>query len=105
LFFTKGGMVMLRHVVIFKFKKEAAETDKAEVEKDLRALPGIISEIKGFELGRDIVHSERSYDLGLVSAFENLDAMQKYQVHPAHQAVVVKLKKICASLLAVDFEV
>jgi hypothetical protein len=95
---------MLKHVVIFKFKKETAEADKTDVEKGLKGLPAIISEIKGFEVGRDLIHSERSYDLGLVSTFENLDTMQKYQVHPAHQAVAGKLKQISESILVVDFE-
>ena len=95
---------MLKHVVIFKFKKDAPEPDKADVEKALRGLPGSISEIKGFEVGRDILHSERSYDMALVSAFEDLDAMKRYQVHSAHQAVVEKLKKITDSIVVVDFE-
>ena len=96
---------MLRHVVMFKFKKGTEENQIADVEKSLKELPGIISEIKEFELGRDLVHSERSYDVGLVSKFDNLESMKRYQVHPAHQAVVEKLKKICDSILTVDFEV
>jgi hypothetical protein len=96
---------MLKHVVIFKFKKDAPESDKANVEKSLKELPGLISEIKGFEVGRDILHSERSYDMGLVSLFDNVDAMKRYQVHPAHVTVVEKLKKIADSIVVVDFEV
>ncbi len=95
---------MLKHVVFFKFKKDTAEASIAEVLEGLRGLPGIISEIKGFEFGRDVVRSERSYDMALVSVFDSLDSMKRYQVHPAHQAVVEKLKKICDSILAVDFE-
>jgi hypothetical protein len=95
---------MLKHIVIFKFKKDAEDSSKETVQKALKDLPGQISEIRKFELGRDVVHSERSYDMALVSEFENLDAMKRYQVHPAHMAVVEKLKKICDSILAVDFE-
>ena len=51
-----------------------------------------------------MVRSERSYDLGLVSAFDDLDAMQCYQVHPDHQAVVAKVKRLCSGVAAVDYE-
>lgn len=76
---------MLKHVVMFKFKKEVPEASIVEVEKGFEGLPGLISEIKTFEFGRDVVRSERSYDLALVATFEDLAAMQRYQVHPAHQ--------------------
>jgi hypothetical protein len=29
--------------------------------------------------------------------------MQRYQVHPAHQAVVTLVKTLCAGVVAVDF--
>ncbi|MCE5333167.1 MAG: Dabb family protein [Desulfobacteraceae bacterium] len=95
---------MLKHVVFFKFKKDAPEAGIADVENGLAGLPGTIAEIREFQFGRDVIHSERSYDMALVSAFDSFGAMQSYQVHPAHQAVVAKLKVLCDSILAVDFE-
>ena len=95
---------MLKHVVLFKFKKGAPESAIAEIEKDLGELPDIIPEIMESQSGRDVVRSERSYDLALVSGFENLEAMQRYQVHPAHQKVVAKIGEVCEGILVVDFE-
>lgn len=94
---------MLKHVVVVKFKISASESAIAEVEKELGGLPAIIPEIMEFEYGRDVLRSERSYDFALVSRFENLEMMQRYQVHPAHQKVVAKLKEISDSILIVDF--
>jgi hypothetical protein len=51
-----------------------------------------------------VVRSERSYDFALVSGFENLEAMRRYQAHPAHQKVLVKIREHCESILVVDFE-
>ncbi|PLX84171.1 MAG: stress responsive alpha-beta barrel domain-containing protein [Desulfuromonas sp.] len=96
---------MLRHVVFMKFKPETAAADIEAVEKGLAGLPATIAEIAAFEFGRDVVRSERSYDFALVSSFADLDAMQRYQGHPDHLAVVEKIKPICSSVLAVDFEV
>jgi hypothetical protein len=95
---------MLKHVVFFKFKPEAGSADIADLENSLRALPAVIPEIREFVVGRDVVRSERSYDLALISAFDDLSAMNRYQVHPDHQAVVAKVKALCNGVVAVDFE-
>ena len=96
---------MLKHVVLLKFKKGASESAIAEIEKGLGELPDIIPEIMEFLFGRDVLRSERSYDFALVSEFENIEAMQRYQVHPAHQKVVAKIKEVCDSLVVVDFQI
>ena len=94
---------MLTHVVLFKFKPETTAEQIAGLEAGLKGLPAVIAEIREFRFGRDVIHSERSYDLALVSAFDDLAAMQRYQVHPAHQAVIAQVKACCAGVVAVDF--
>ena len=96
---------MLKHVVFLKFKQGLPESAMGEIEKGLAELPGIIPEIREFQSGRDVVRSERSYDFALVSGFENIEAMRRYQVHPAHQKLLVKIKECCDSVLLVDFEI
>ena len=95
---------MLKHVVFLKFKEGITEAEISGLEKGLSALPAKIPEIKGFQFGRDVVRSERSYDLALISDFEDLEAMKRYQVHPDHVPVVAMVRSISASILAVDFE-
>jgi hypothetical protein len=94
---------MLKHVVFFKFKDGVGEEEIVDLEKSLAELPPVIPEILTYEFGRDIVRSERSYDLALVSTFKDLDAMQRYQKHPDHQVVLKKVNDLCESVLAVDF--
>jgi hypothetical protein len=95
---------MLKHVVFFKFKEGIADAEIATLENALRALPAKIPEIKGFQFGRDMVRSDRSYDFSLVSEFDNLEAMKRYQVHPDHVPVIAMVRSISANILAVDFE-
>jgi len=95
---------MLKHVVVAKFKKDLPESVIDEISKGLAALPQIISEIKEFQWGRDILRSERSYDFALVAVFDDLDALRRYLVHPAHQEVAVKLRGNAESSILVDFE-
>lgn len=94
---------MLKHVVFFKFKQDVDPAAVESLEKSLAALPGVVPEIKQYEFGRDMVRSERSYDFCLVSAFDDLDAMKRYQIHPEHQKVIALVREICDSVLAVDF--
>ncbi|MBE0597764.1 MAG: Dabb family protein [Desulfuromonadales bacterium] len=96
---------MLRHVVFFKFKAEASEAEIADLTRQLQQLPGRITEIRSFEVGRDLVRSERSFDLALISTFDDLAALQRYQVHPEHLPVVATVKQLCAGVAAVDFEI
>jgi len=95
---------MIKHVVFFKFRPDVPEEKIQRLEKGLNGLPAIIPEIKEFQVGRDVIRSERSFDLALISAFEDLDALQHYQVHPDHQAVVALVKEIAEKVAAVDYE-
>jgi hypothetical protein len=94
---------MLIHVVLFKFKPDTTAAQAAQLEARLKGLPALIAEIREFRVGTDVVRSERSYDLALVSGFDDLAAMQRYQVHPAHQEVVALVKTLCGGVVAVDF--
>jgi hypothetical protein len=95
---------MIKHVVFMKFKAGTTENDILEIEKGLAELPGIIPEIKEYQFGRDIVRSERSHDFALISAFDDLEAMKRYQVHPNHIPVISKVKEVAEAILAVDFK-
>ncbi|MDM8525512.1 Dabb family protein [Desulfococcaceae bacterium HSG8] len=94
---------MIRHVVLMKFKEGVNETRFVDLENGLKALPSIIPEIKSYEFGLDVVRSERSYDFGLVSGFENLEALKQYQEHPDHLEVLKIIKELCENIIAVDF--
>lgn len=95
---------MIRHIIFFKFKADAGEAAIADLEASLNGLPGLIAEIRAFSCGRDVLRSARSYDLALVADFDDLAALDRYQIHPDHQAVVAKVKVLAESVVAVDFE-
>lgn len=95
---------MITHLVFMKFKPDTDEKDIRAMENGLAGLPGIIPEIRSYDFGRDVLRTDRSYDFGLVSAFEDVAALKRYQVHPEHQKVVQICRRICESILAVDYE-
>ena len=95
---------MLTHIVLFKLSDPSAENLTLTRDK-LLSMAGRIPELRHIEAGVDIVRSERSYDIGLLTRFESLEAMQAYQVHPVHaNEVVPHMKSVCSSIVAVDFE-
>jgi len=94
---------MLNHVVLIKFRKDVTEEAIQELENLLEELPNKIFEIHSYEFGRDIIHSDRSYDFALLSLFANLESLQRYKDHPDHQTVLKKILSISESIFVVDF--
>ena len=94
---------MLIHIVVWKYKDETPEVERREHIERLRALQGVIPEILEFEVGRDVLRIERSYDTGLVATFADLEALEAYTVHEAHQAVASMGKRISEHVASVDF--
>ena len=95
---------MINHVVLLKFQSDVTDEQIDNLEKGLDDLPNQIVEIQAFEFGRDLIHSERSYDFALVSLFANLEALKRYQEHPAHLKILQMIHRLSDSIVAVDFE-
>ncbi len=98
---------MLNHVVLFKLK-DYQDAEKREVlEKIKSALEGLkdkIKEVKHLEVGLNYEFEAKSYDLCLISHFENEAALDVYRVHPEHLKVFELILESTASRAAVDFE-
>lgn len=98
---------MINHVVAFKVKDFEAE-EKVAVRNELKAmLEGLkdkITEIKFIEVGINHEIESKNYDLVLISHFENLEELKKYQAHPEHQKVIKRVQETTDARAAVDFE-
>ncbi len=95
---------MIQHVVMIGFRADTTEEQIGQLERLLGALPGVIEEIRQYDFGRDVLHSERSFDFALVSAFDDLEALERYRRHPRHQEVLQLIGRICDRVCVVDFE-
>ncbi len=94
---------MIKHIVCFKLK-DGEDVEKA---KDvLLSMKGNVPMIKDIEVGVDVLHSERSYDLILSVILENMKMLDEYQNDPYHVSVVKKhMHKVRQSSIAVDYEI
>lgn len=95
---------MFTHIVFFRLKdKSMKNVEKAR--NILLGMEGKIPQLKGLQVGVDVVHSDRSYDLALITKFNSHQEMDEYQVHPVHVNEVLKpLKPMLEGSAAVDFE-
>ena len=93
----------LTHVVLMQFQEPAPEI-LTKASALLRGLQGKIPELRSIEVGLDVLHSGRSYDLALITRFDSLAAMQRYQDHPEHVVVLQYLRTVLAASVAVDYE-
>lgn len=94
---------MLVHIVMFQFKEENKGENLARVKAMLEALPSQIDTLKSMEVGIDISHSERSFDLSLISVFDDQAGLDVYVPHPAHQEVVSIIKEVTLLSKVVDY--
>jgi hypothetical protein len=94
---------MINHVVLFKLKDRTPENIE-KTKAVLAALGGKIPFLRHFEVGVDLMHGERSYDLALLAKFDSLADLQAYQDHPAHLEVVKYLLNVRESTIIVDYE-
>lgn len=98
----------IRHVVTWKLASEdAAEraSQAAEVARRLNALDGVVPQLLTISAGANVAYPEANWDVTLVADFASVEAIDEYQVHPAHVEVATYIRSVVASRVAVDFEV
>lgn len=93
---------MLTHVVLFKLKDRSAAS-VATTQARLESLAGIET-LRGYEVGANIIHSARSYDIALIARFDDLAGYEIYRDHPIHQPVLAHTREASESIIAVDYE-
>ena len=94
---------MIKHVILWKFREGTRPEMEAFLEK-LQALSGQIPQIRSLEGGVS-VNPENNYDAVLISTFDTLEDMKRYQEDPRHKAVSALCKAIRTDRGAVDFVV
>lgn len=94
---------MITHIVCFKLK-DRSEESIARTVAVLRDMEGKIEELKHIEVGTDVLHSERSYDIALVTKFDSMEALEAYQVHPVHKKVIEHMTQVREASVSVDYE-
>lgn len=98
---------MTKHIVMFKFREDVPadvrKTAREAFKQGIEALPNVIPFIRNVHVGFNINENEK-WAICLDSAFDNLDDVKAYSIHPAHKAVAGELMKHIGERACVDFE-
>lgn len=96
---------VLRHVVVFKYKAEATESDIDKVNKAFANLKNEIPEIKAFEWGLN--NSPEGFDQDFTHVyqltFHSEEGRDIYLPHPAHKAFGALLGPYIDKVFVVDY--
>ena len=96
---------MIKHIVMWKFKNDAAEADKQEMKRRLESLKGVVPSLLQIEVGMDIVGTDQSKDMVLTTLFNSLSDLQAYADDPAHLQVGAFIKPLVCERAVVDYEI
>lgn len=101
----KKAKRMLRHIVLFKFKKSATEKQIQKVVAEFAALPKKIDAIADFEMGTDNSPEMKSkgFTHGFVVTFRDEKGRAEYLPHPAHKAFVKIVGPVIDDVLVFDY--
>ena len=94
---------MIKHIVMFKLNNNSQD-DMDEAITALEGMKGRIETLKFIEVGKDITQSERSCDIVLTTHFDNSEGLKIYSTHSAHKPVIETMRKLCSTIMAVDYE-
>lgn len=94
---------MFVHIVCFKYKAGVAAAERQEHKARVCALADIDGVVE-IAMGRDLIRSPRSADMGLLVLFRDQQAYENYRDHPRHQPVGQLSISLCESIVAADFE-
>lgn len=86
---------MFTHIVLFKVKEPTKENLEF-LEETLLSMNGNINELKELEVGVDVIKSDRSYDIGIITRFDSKEDYLAYDVNEYH---VEKVKKVIGPYL------
>lgn len=99
---------MVKHIVFWKLKEEAhgntKEINARLIKEKLESLNGKIEGLLKAEVGIDFL-GNGNYDVALYSEVASREALDSYQKHPLHQAILPFVREAVSDRKAVDYEI
>ncbi len=95
----------MRHVVTFKFKKDAERSKVQKVEEDFASLKRKIDVIESLEWGTNVSPEklDKGYTHVWILSFKSEKDRDAYLVHPDHKAFAGSLKDVLEDAIVIDF--
>ncbi len=79
---------MVKHIVMFKLKEADGRSEYENALEARKRFDNVIAEVKELKKGEVVINSkeapESNYTIALICEFDDIAALNAYQVHPAH---------------------
>jgi stress responsive alpha/beta barrel protein len=93
-----------RHVVLFRWRDDTTAEQRRTVQTRLSELPGLIPELRSYQIGADAGMHAGNFDFAVVADFADQAAFLTYRDHPVHRAIVEEsILPITAERCAVQY--
>ncbi len=95
---------MVKHIVMWRIREGTSKTADAQIIKNL--LEGLAGKIPGLlkiKVGINFIEDANASDVVLYSEFADRAALETYQSHPLHLAVVPEVKARAIERRSVDY--
>lgn len=99
---------MIRHIVMWKFRRDLEETPlqiAQEMKSRLEALNSKIDGLVRAEVGVNVKETASSFDAVLTADFDSWELMDAYKVHPLHVVISDYCKERRLERVDVDYEI
>lgn len=97
---------MVKHIVLWNFKPELTEKERKAAGLTIRQKLEAVREQAEGVLSLEVVVNQMAssnMDIGLISSFESVEALNAYQVHPAHVAAGEYIRSVTCNRVCLDY--
>jgi hypothetical protein len=96
---------MFRHTVLFAWKQEVTEEQRAEAIAQIASLPTLLPTVRAFASGPDVGVNADNYDFAVTADFDDATGYLAYRDDPRHREIVSKyISPIIVERAAVQYE-
>ena len=95
---------MIRHVVLFRWKPEATDEQKALVAAELGKLPSVIASIRSYVIGADAGINQGNAEFAVTADFDDEPGYLAYRDDSTHREIIAAyIAPLVAVRTAVQF--
>lgn len=99
---------MIKHIVMFKLKEADGKTEYENSLEAQKRFDNVIAEVKELKKGEVVINSkdapESNYTIALICEFDDIAALNAYQVHPAHVEFGKFIATVKTERACIDYE-
>ena len=96
----------IRHIVTWTLAAEdpAVKAEHAAgIAERLLPLVDVIDGLEALEVGANVAYPETNWDVAVNARFTDLDALERYQVHPMHLEAAAWVRTVVSARAGIDY--